>query len=407
MNEIGIEYLNIYGGSMALDQRALATARERDPERVVNDFLIQARSLNPTWEDTVTMAANAAMPLLDFVKREDIGLLVVGTEGSVDFGKPISSNVHSALELPSNVRNFETKFACYSGIAALETAINWVASGRNRGKKALVISSDFSRMHLNMMEEFVLGGLAAAAIVGDDPGVFALDDGIRGTWTSDVYDTFRPSARHEVGNNEVSLYTYMDALEGAWADYLEQNRVDFDRDFEYLLYHTPFPGMAFQAHRTVCNLVERRKKSEVRDDFDRRVLPGLRVAQQVGSTYGASNFAGLVSLLGGQNPPIPGSRIGLFAYGSGAIGEFYSGTIGKQAADRVGQMRIDEKLAARRSIDVPAYEEIEKRRTSHIEAPEFTPDFDLPPQLFEEHYRGSGRLVLKSVKDFYRNYERA
>lgn len=405
MNDIGIEYLNIYGGSMALDQRTLATARERDPERVVNDFLIQARSLNPTWEDTVTMAANAAMPLFDFAKREDIGLLVVGTEGSVDFGKPISSNVHSALELPANVRNFETKFACYSGIAALETAVNWVASGRNRGKKALVISSDFSRMHLNMMEEFVLGGLAAAAIVGDDPAVFALDDD-RGTWASDVYDTFRPSALHEVGNNEVSLYTYMDALEGAWNDFLGQSSVDFDRDFDYLLYHTPFPGMAFQAHRTLCNLVERRKKSEVREDFERRVLPGLRVAQQVGSTYGASSFAGLASLLGGDNPPRPGARIGLFAYGSGAIGEFYSGTIGERAVERVGAMDIDEKLAQRRSIDVPTYEEIETRRTSHIEASDFTPDFDLPPQLFDTHYRGSGRLVLSSVENFYRTYER-
>ncbi len=407
MSEIGIEHLNIYGGSMALDQRALATARDRDPDRVVKDFLIQARSLNPTWEDTVTMAANAAMPLFDFVDRGDIGMLVVGTEGSVDFGKPISSNVHSALELPSNVRNFETKFACYSGIAALETALNWVASGRNRGKKALVISSDFSRMHLNMMEEFVLGGLAAAAVVGDDPGVLKLDDGIRGTWTSDVYDTFRPSAHHEVGNNEVSLYTYMDALEGAWSDYLDQNRIDFDRDFDYLLYHTPFPGMAFQAHRTLCNLVERRKKSEVREDFERRVLPGLRVAQQVGSTYGASNFAGLMSLLGDQNPPSPGSRIGLFAYGSGAIGEFYTGTIGEHAAERVAQMRVDEKLAARRSVDVATYEEIERRRTSHIEASDFAPDFALPSQLFDEHYRGSGRLVLRSVENFYRNYERA
>ena len=244
MRPIGIEKINLYGSSLFLDQRTLALARDRDPQKVVADFLIDTRSLNPLYEDTVTMGANAAAPLLTDEDRNGIGFLVVGTESSVDFGKPISTNIHGALGLPSNVRNFETKHACYSGVAALDAALNWLAAGLNKGRKALVISTDFSRMHLHAKEEFVLGGVAVAMIVSDSPKVVEYELARKGTWTTDVYDTFRPSARHEMGNNEVSLYSYLDALEGSYNDYVagDSGGSDFDTAFAQNCYHTPFPG---------------------------------------------------------------------------------------------------------------------------------------------------------------------
>ena len=150
---IGIESLNIYGSSMKVDQRKLAEARGKDPQKVVDDFLIDTRSLIPLWEDAVTMGANAAKPLMEDIDPDSIGMLIVGTEGSVDFGKPISTNIMGALGLSGNVRNYETKHACYSGVAAIDTAVNWLASGLNGGRKALVISTDFSREHLNTKEE--------------------------------------------------------------------------------------------------------------------------------------------------------------------------------------------------------------------------------------------------------------
>src|SRR5512143_1049116 len=45
--------------------------------------------------------------------------------------------------LPSNIRNFEVKHACYSGTAALGCALDWVRSGAARGKKALILAADF------------------------------------------------------------------------------------------------------------------------------------------------------------------------------------------------------------------------------------------------------------------------
>jgi hydroxymethylglutaryl-CoA synthase len=345
--------------------------------------------------------------MLEDVDRKAIGMLVVGTESSVDFGKPISTNIHSALGLPSNVRNFETKHACYSGVAALDTALNWIASGLNRGRKALVISTDFSRMHLNAKEEFVLGGVAAAVLVSDSPRVVEYELARKGTWTGDTYDTFRPSARHEVGNNEVSLYTYLDALEGSYKDYVDGNgeAVDFDAYFSQNCYHTPFPGMAFQAHRTLLNQARPRTKPEIRESFTGKVEPSLFYARRVGSTYGASNFLGICGVAMKAQDVKAGNRIGFFSYGSGAIGEFYSGKLCAEAREVVAGMGIDEKLDLRHEVSVAEYETIEKMREGAIEQPGFTPDFSLPTGWYDQHYRGRKLLVLREVKDFYRTYE--
>ena len=352
------------------------------------------------------MGANSAKPILSEEDKKEIGLLMVGTEGSVDFGKPISTNIHGALGLPSNVRNYETKHACYGAVAALDAALNWIASGLNRGKKALVISTDFSRMHLDLKEEFVMGGVGTAALISENPRVVEFELEKKGTWTTDVYDTFRPSARHEVGNNEISLYSYLDALEGSYLDYVAHvgNSIDFDSYFPHINYHSPFPAMAFQAHRTLCNLARHRKKAEIKESFEQKVLPSLMYARRVGSTYAASNFVGICGLVNSVDTLKAGDRIGLFCYGSGAIGEFYSALLCPEARETVASTNIDTQLDSRRETSVAEYEMIERTRESYIENPNFVPDFSILDNWYDKYYRGKGYLVLKEVKDFYRTY---
>jgi len=406
MNRVGIEKINIYGSSLCLEQQELARARERDPERVLRDFHIDTRSLNPPYEDTVTMGANAAKPMLTDEDKASIGLIIVGTEGSVDFGKPISTNIQNALGLPNAIRSYETKHACYSGVAGLDAAVNWVAAGLNKGKKALVIAADFSRKHFNKDHEFVLGGAAAALLVSETPKIIEYETLRKGSYSSDVYDTFRPTARAEVGNNEVSLYSYQEGVEGAFLEYLKQldGPIDLDSYFQWNIYHMPFPGMALLGHRVVCKVGGLRKKSEIEESFARKVLPSLHFAKRVGSTYGASNFVGLCGLLASADVR-DGDRVGFFSYGSGFMGEFYSGIILPGAKQRVLDMRIDQAFDARRKVSVPEYEQIETLREGSIERPDFVPDFSVAEGWYKKHYEGKGYLVLKEVKDYYRRYE--
>lgn len=384
----------------------LAEARGKDPQRVVRDFLIDRRSLNPLWEDVVTMGANAAKPIVENMDPKSIGMLIVGTESSVDFGKPISTNIASSLGLASNIRNYETKHACYSGIAAVDAAVNWLASGFNDNRKALVISSDFSREHLKTKEEFVMGGAAAAVLISDTPKLLEFEPGNKGTWTADIYDTFRPSAREEVGNNELSLYAYMDALEGSWEDYVcrTEGKIDFDRDHQWLCYHTPFPGIAFQAHRTLCNINASRKKAEVIEDFENRVVPTLKFSRHLGSTYSSSNLVGLAALLSGDSKTIGGDRIGFYAYGSGAIGEFWSSKLCDGAQNKMREMGIQSELDARMDISVEEYENIELSRSQTVELSDFQPDRGFPEGLWESAYKGKRLLTLEKVENHVRTY---
>ena len=205
----------------------------------------------------------------------------------------------------------------------------------------------------------------------------------------------------------------MDALEGSFQDYGRRVRessgdeVDYERYFAYLVFHTPFAGITFQAHRTLSNLGRevKRKKAELQESFKSRVFPSLRYSQRLGSTYGASNYAGLCSVVAGAERLDPGGRIGLFAYGSGAIGEFYSGLIGPEARELVGAMGIDAALDARREVSVEEYETIEKAREAAVESANVQPDFGILDGWYDTFYAGKGYLVLRGVKDFYRTYE--
>lgn len=403
---VGIEQLNVYGGSCYLDQRTLAVARGLDPDRIVSDFLIERRAVNPPFEDVITMAVNAATPLLSQVDPAEIGLLVVGTESSVDNGKPISTNIHAALALSPHVRNFETKHACYSGNAAMQVAADWVGSGSHRGQKALVIASDASRAHLNTKEELIMGGGAAAAIISDTPHIFRLERQAHGVWTTHVYDTFRPTSRHEIGNNELSLYTYLDALTGSYEHYCERSdeEIDFSRHFAYNIFHTPFPGMAMQAHRTLYNLQGLHPKPEVRADFERRVFPSLLFTRMIGGSYGTSNLAGLASLYTTIKDIEVDARIGLFSYGSGAIGEFYSGFVGSQASSRLAAMQIEERLRSRTEIDVESYEEFETLREELIDVQNYRVPIDEQSPLYRAQYANQKKYILAQVDDFRREY---
>jgi len=406
MNRVGIEKIYLYPGSMCLSMKDLAIARGKDPDVIVNDYLIDIRALYPPYEDTITMGANALKPLLEDMDPNEIGMLIAGTEGGVDYGKPISTNIIGALGLHNNIRNYETKHACYSGIAAVDAAINWIASGLNKGKKAVVIAADLSRKHFNTIQEFVMVGVGAAVVISETPKILEFEPEKKGTWTTDIYDTFRPSARSEEGNNEASLYTYMDALEGSFNDYISKvGEIDFDTFFKKHVYHTPFPGMSFQAHRVLCNLTRPRKKAEVRESFEAKVMPVLKYARQIGSCYASSNFVGLCGAIMQCDDLNAGDRIGFYTYGSGAIGEFYSGIILPEARAELEKMKLDDVFASRKPITVKDYELNENAREKCIDNPNFTPDLSIHGNLFDEFYKGKGLLYLKKVEDWRRFYD--
>jgi len=91
MKKYGIEKITGLPTALQLNLEDLARARNYDVEHMRKDLMVQKRSVNPPWEDTVTMAVNAAKPMLTKEDIASIGLLIVGTETALDGEKSLSS----------------------------------------------------------------------------------------------------------------------------------------------------------------------------------------------------------------------------------------------------------------------------------------------------------------------------
>ncbi|XP_020905104.2 uncharacterized protein LOC110243355, partial [Exaiptasia diaphana] len=144
----GIEAMNIYCGSAAINVRDLAKRRNLDNERFEN-LLMMEKTVPMPYEDPVSNAVNAAKPILDRMSDDEkasIDMVITCTESGLDFGKSLSTYVHHYLELGRNCRLFEMKNACYSGTAGFQMAVNFVFSQVAPGKKVLLICTDITRM---------------------------------------------------------------------------------------------------------------------------------------------------------------------------------------------------------------------------------------------------------------------
>lgn len=403
---VGIETLRIYPGSLVVDIQKLAAARGRDPIELHDTMMIDERSLNPVWEDPVTMAVNAAKPMLTDADRQAIELLIVGTESSPDQEKATSTWVHRYLGLKPSCRNFEIKHACYSGTAGLQMAVAWVASGLAGSAKALVITTDQSRMHLGQPYEFVMGASAAAILVSSNPRLLEIEVDKCGYWTEEVSDLTRPTSRVEQGDAEASLLAYLDALEGAYAHYAERvgGVVDFDTYFSKNIYHAPFGGMTLRAHKALLRKWKPLARAEVWAHFERKTLASLRYIRRMGGTYASSPLIGLMGAVDGSADLRPGDRVSIYSYGSGCCAEFYSALIGPEAREVVGAGGLSELLDERHPVSVEEYEDIERERTRYIDCGDYEPSLSSPTGWYDRHYRGKGYLIFRGMGDYYRRY---
>ncbi len=402
---VGIEKITAYPCTLSVDMHRLAVARDHDPNHPLNELWVTERSLNPVWEDPVTMAVNAARSLLSPEDLDQIGLIVVGTESSPDFGKPMSTYIQRHCGITQNCRNFETKHACYGGTGGLMMAAHWIASGYNRGRKALIVTSDQSRTHLGKPWEYVLGAGAVAMLVSDTPDVLAFELESNGFYTNEIFDTYRPTSTKEVGHADTSLYGYLDALEGAYEDFLAQvGDINYDEYFKKHIYHVPFGGMTFRAHKAIMRRYGRMKARESRLHFERKSKPALTYNSRFGGTYTSATFIAMLGLIDNCDDLQPDDRISVFSYGSGSCAEFYSTRLGPRAREVVAAAQVKQKLDARQDTSIEDYEIIERTRSELIDKPSYELNFDGFDDLYKRAYEGKKRLVLESVTEFQRNY---
>ena len=404
---IGIEKINIYAGSLVLDIEKLAIARNRDVKFFKEELMLDSKSQNVDYEDVITMAVNAAKPIITDEDREKIELCIFATESGLDFCKTNSTYVCRYLGLKPQVRNFEVKNACYAATCAVQMAIGWLASVAP-GKKALIVSSDINYDHEGRVGEEVPAIGSVAMVVSDNPKVVEYELGKNGYFTFECTDYARPTSTYDIINGEESLYAYLDCADGAWEHYKKVvgEDLDFNSYFKRVVYHTPFGGLVRLAHGNI--LKENYpgiKKSEIKANFEEKVLKSFKIPRTVGNTYSSTVYTSLISLIMEDDDLNPGDRIGIYSYGSGSCAEFYSAILLPGAKEYIKSLNIDNHLDARRELSIEEFDKLSRMRSSHAEKPTFETDLTYPVGWYDKYYKGKGLLTFKGSKEFIRQYE--
>ena len=314
---VGIDRISFYTAQYFLELELLAAARGVEADKFKIGIGQDKMGIPPPDEDIVTMAASAAFPLKTAGDLDGVETLLFATESGIDQSKSAGLFVHKLLGLPARCRVVELKQACYSATAALRMAMGLVSM--NPQTKVLVIASDVARYALGSPGESTQGSGAVAFTIAANPRLIAIDPEA-GFFAEDVMDFWRPNYLSEaLVDGKYSTLVYIKSLLKSWKQYAELTGRTPD-DFARFCYHIPFTRMAEKAHQRLVK--------DISDEELRHVTgESLIYSRDAGNCYSASLYVGLCSLLDNAGENLAGKRVGFYSYGSGSIGEFFSGVV--------------------------------------------------------------------------------
>lgn len=354
---IGIDKIGFYTPNMYLEMADLAVARGVEPAKFTVGLGQEQMAVPPLYEDAVTMAANAALSILTPADKEAIDMILVGSESGIDNSKSIGVYVQSLAGLNASVRAVELKQACYGATMGLLLAKGHVAL--NPAKKVLVIATDIAKYGLNTPGESTQGAGAVAMIVSKDPKVAILESDTT-CLTEDIMDFWRPVySDYAYADGKFSTQKYMGFFASVWQAYTQQTQQTFS-DFAAICFHQPFTKLGKKALTAVfeSEQTELSEQERLLAQYDISTIYNKRV----GNIYTGSLYLSLVSLLeqSAQTGKIlkGGDRIGLFSYGSGAVGEFFVLRLQNGFEQQLQTDKHLAMLAKREQLDVSQYEAI-------------------------------------------------
>src|SRR5690625_412094 len=349
--KIGIDKIGFYTPHMYVDMNKLAVARNVEPEKFTIGIGQDEMAVAPITQDPVTLAANAALQIIDEEEKESIDFVMFGTESGIDHSKSAAIYVHQLLGLKPEARSIELKQACYGATAAIQLAKGHIAL--HPESKVLVLASDIARYGLNTGGEVTQGAGAVALLISRDPKIMVLEE--ENTYlTKDIMDFWRPT-HSDVAfvDGKFSNEQYMAFFQDVWGQYKKKTSRTLD-DFAAICFHLPYTKMGVKALKTVIE--------EAAEETQERLLENYQISakfsRRVGNIYTASLYLGLLSLLEQCSTLQPGDRIGLYSYGSGAVGEFFTGVLQADFQENLLTELHKEMFATRKEITVEEYEKV-------------------------------------------------
>ena len=403
MTAVGIDAIEIRTGKLKLDlAETFAPAKDEAPEKYTKGLGLEASSFPDTYEDIVTMGANAAKRLMDRkgLSPDDIGRIDVATESAFDHSKPVSTYIAGCLEEVydgdfHHANKGERKFACVAGTQSIDDAYNWIKAGRHRGRSALVIATDTALYARGDPGEATQGAGAVAMLVSEEPSVVELSTE-QGYGSADETDFLKPNQQFPSVDGKRSVQVYLARMREALTDFESVAGRTHPDDYAYFPFHTPFPGMVRKAaalgyrHMTrdteiedgLADEIGRQPREEAYADWDayedaireymdelkgtdtyndwyaRAIDPTLTLSRRVGNWYTGSVHVARASALKAAaetGRALSGERLLVGSYGSGAQAEIHSETVVDGWRDEVAAFDIDEQLSRRYDLSFEEY----------------------------------------------------
>ncbi|UQS85495.1 hydroxymethylglutaryl-CoA synthase [Apilactobacillus apisilvae] len=384
--KVGIDKIGFYSPKFYIDTSDLAIARNEDPNKYLIGIGQKKQAVIPNTQDVVTMAANASYKIISHDDIDKIDLIIFGTETGVDNSKSAAIYLQNLLSLKSSARAFEIKQACYGATAGLQMAKEYIIN--HPDKKALVIGADVARYGINTPGEVTQGGGAIAMIVSSNPSIASFD-GDSTFHSDDIMDFWRPLYSTEaLVDGHYSNNVYVDFFKKTWKEYNDKNQLSID-DYSALVFHLPYVKMGIKGLRAVLSEATEDKQISLKNEFNF----SKTYNENIGNLYTGSLYLSLLSLINESSNLKYGDRIGLFSYGSGAQGEFFSMKLEKSFKNAKSINDLNNLIANREKLSVEEYENIFNQWL-----PIKNIDIDLNWQ------RDDSTFFLKSIKNSQRIY---
>lgn len=340
--KIGIDKISFYIPKHYLDLKDLAKARNVDPDKYNKGLLINKMSVTSETEDIITMAASASLNILTKADIKQIDLVIFTTETGIDYSKAAATHLISILGLRNNIRAVEMKQACYSTTAAIYFARGHIL--QNPNAKVLILASDISKYELKSAGEPTQGAGAVAMIISQSPRILEIEKDA-GYYSENSYDFYRPNdLRYALVDGKQSNDTYQRLFLETFTDYKNKTNLTIN-DFSSLIFHIPYSKLGLKSLLTVSDDEALLNNYDMSTTYNR----------EVGNIYTGSLFLSLISLLEQANL-LAGDRIGMYAYGSGAVAEFFTGILVDGYKNHLLNELHQQYLTNRKQLTVAGYE---------------------------------------------------
>lgn len=268
-------------------------------------------------EDSATIAVEAARAavLRSNLDPRRIGAIYVGSESHPYAVKPTGTIVGEAIGTSSKFTAADFEFACKAGTAAVQACLGLVAS--NLIDLGLAIGTDVSQGAPGDALEYTAAAGGAAYIIGSKDLIAEIEAIF--SFTTDTPDFWRregmPYPEH--GGRFTGEPAYYKHVASAALGLMEKMGSS-PEDYDFAVFHQPNGKFPPRVARKLGFTAE-------------QIAPGL-VVPWIGNTYSGATLIGLAATL---DQALPGQRIFVTSFGSGAGSDAFS----IEVTDRIDEIR--------------------------------------------------------------------